>query len=97
MSYTLHPEAETELMDRAVFLAENASRRIADAYLDEFARLADVIELSPGIGTPEAGDLRSFPSLKFKFSLIYFETDTGPLILAVAPHKRKPGYWKDRR
>jgi hypothetical protein len=36
MSYTLHPDAEAELMAAAVYLAEQASKRIAAAYLDEF-------------------------------------------------------------
>ena len=96
MSYTLHPEAEAELMERAAYLSEKVTPRVANAFLDEFARVADIVELNPDLGTPEAGGLRSFPSLKFKFSLIYFDTESGPLILAVAPHKREPGYWRTR-
>ena len=96
MSYTLHPEAEAELMERATYLGEKVTPRVAHAFLDEFGRVADIVELNRGLGTPEAGGLRSFPSLKFKFSLIYFDRESGPLILAVAPHKREPGYWRTR-
>ena len=96
MSYTLHPEAEAELTERAVYLAEKATQKVAHAFLDEFSRIAAFVELNPSLGTPEIGGLRSFPSLQFKFSLIYFATESGPLILAVAPHRREPGYWKKR-
>ena len=83
-------------MERATYLGEKVTPRVAHAFLDEFAHVADIVELNPDLGTPEAGGLRSFPSLKFKFSLIYFDTESGLLILAVAPHKREPGYWKTR-
>ena len=97
MSYTLHPEAEAELMEAAVYLAEHVSRRIANAYLEEFERVASLIELYPKLGTPEDEEYRTYPLAKYKTSLVYFETDSGPLILAVAPHKREPGYWRARK
>ena len=53
MSYTLHPEAEAEMMEAAVYLAENVSRRVANAYLDEFERVASLIDLYPKLGTPK--------------------------------------------
>ena len=83
-------------MDAAIYLAEHASRKVAHAYMDEFERVADIVEIYPGLGTPEDDGLRVYPFSKFKYSLVYFETETGPLILAVAPHRRAPGYWKTR-
>ena len=44
MSYTLHPEAEAELMERAAYLREKATPGVAHAFLDEFARVADIVE-----------------------------------------------------
>ena len=83
-------------MEAAVYLAEHASSRVAHAYMDEFERVAGIVEMYPELGTPEDDGLRSYPSLKFKYSLIYFETNRGPLIVAIAPHRREPGYWKTR-
>jgi plasmid stabilization system protein ParE len=97
VSYTLHPEAEAELMEAAVYLAEHVSRGVANAFLDEFERVASLVDLFPKLGTPEGEEYRTYPLSKYKSSLVYFETDTGPLILAVAPHKREPGYWKTRQ
>jgi toxin ParE1/3/4 len=96
VTYTLHPEAEAELMEAAIYLAEHVSQKLANAYLDEFERVASLIELYPKLGTPEDDEYRTYPLTKFKTSLVYFETASGPLILAVAPHKREPGYWKNR-
>jgi toxin ParE1/3/4 len=96
VTYTLHPDAEAELMEAAVYLAEQVSQKLANAYLDEFERVASLIELYPKLGTPEDEDYRTYPLSKFKTSLVYFEAAGGPLILAVAPHKREPGYWKSR-
>ena len=95
MSYTLHPEAEAELMEAAVYLTEHVSAKVAHAYLDEFDRVANVIELYPGLGTREDG-YRVYPFNKFRYSLVYFEEPHSPLILAVAAHSREPGYWKTR-
>lgn len=36
MTYRLHDEAEAELGDAASYYARDASRTIADAFLDEF-------------------------------------------------------------
>jgi toxin ParE1/3/4 len=77
-------------------LAEQASKRIAAAYLDEFDRVASLVTLYPKLGTPEIGGYRSYPLSKYKYSLIYFEDVGGTLILAVASQSREPGYWKAR-
>lgn len=83
-------------MEGAVYLAEHASKKVANAYLDEFERIAGIVATYPALGTSEDGIYRTYPFAKFKYSLIYFEDTYGPLILAVAPHAREPGYWKSR-
>jgi toxin ParE1/3/4 len=39
---------------------------------------------------------RRFIFYRFPFSLVYRDEPTGISIVALAHHKRKPGYWKDR-
>lgn len=43
MSYWLHPEAEAELGQAAVYYAEHASRAVAEAFLAEFERVRDLV------------------------------------------------------
>ena len=83
-------------MEAAAYLAEHASLKVAHAYMDEFERVTEIVEVFPSLGTPEDDGLRIYPFSKFKYSLVYIETDSGLLILAVAPQRREPGYWKAR-
>ncbi|MGL5096718.1 MAG: type II toxin-antitoxin system RelE/ParE family toxin, partial [Planctomycetia bacterium] len=43
MNYWIHPDAETELGDAAVYYAEHASRAIAEAFLVEFERVVELL------------------------------------------------------
>ena len=83
-------------MDAAIYMAGHASRGVANAFMDEFERVAEFVELFPALGTPDKEGYRVYPFSKFKYSLVYFDSDCGPLILAVAPQRREPGYWKSR-
>ena len=44
MTCWIHPDAETELGDAAVYYAEQASLAIAEAFLAEYERVRDLIE-----------------------------------------------------
>jgi toxin ParE1/3/4 len=58
----------------------------AEALAAEFAEM----------GMPfKYGTRRVFPG-KFKFSIVYLVRAHEVLIVAVAPFKRKPGYWRSR-
>ena len=50
MTYWIHPEAEAELGDAAVYYAEHASRAVADAFIAEFERVRDLIVENQGRG-----------------------------------------------
>jgi toxin ParE1/3/4 len=41
------------------------------------------------------GTRRVFPG-KFKFSIVYLVRPNKVVVVAVAPFKRKPGYWRSR-
>jgi plasmid stabilization system protein ParE len=41
------------------------------------------------------GTRRVFPG-KFKFSIVYVVREDEVVVLAVAPFRRKPGYWRSR-
>lgn len=98
MSYWLHEEAEAELGDAAVYYAEHASRSIAEAFLEEFERVAALLNTNQQLGTPKEGGMRVYPFRRFPYSLVYREDGkTGPQIYAVAHQNREPGYWQGRR
>ena len=43
MTYWLHPDAEAELGDAAVYYAEHASLAVAEAFVLEFERIRDLL------------------------------------------------------
>lgn len=43
MSHWIHPEAEAELGDAAVYYATHASRAIAEAFLAEYERVLELL------------------------------------------------------
>ena len=98
MSYWLHEEAEVELGDAASYYAEHATPRIAVAFLSEFERVIELLQLNQKLGTRKDQGMRSYPFQRFPYSLVYREDDAaGPQVYAVAHDSREPGYWQSRQ
>lgn len=97
MSYFIHPEAEIELGDAAVYYAKHASKLIASAFLLEFQRVRDLIIENQQRGSRLEDGLRVYHFNRFPYSVIYEENETdGPQIFAIAHQSREPSYWNDR-
>ena len=97
MSYWLHEDAELELGDASVYYAQNASGKIAIAFLEEFERVIEILELNQKLGTPKEEGMRSYPFRKFPYSIVYPEDeDAGPQVYAVAHQHKEPLYWRGR-
>lgn len=96
MSYWLHPEAETDLTDAAVFYAKEASSHVASAFLTEFERVIALLIWNQQLGRRTTEGIRVYPFHRFPYSVVYREGETGPRIYAVSHQKRKPGFWRER-
>ncbi len=97
MTHWIHPDAEAELGDSAVYYATHASRAIAEAFLAEYERVRDLVIENPQRGPRTDGSLRVYHFERFPYTLVYEEDRTrGPQIYAVAHQSREPGYWSDR-
>tara|TARA_B100001105_G_scaffold16898_2_gene12304 strand:- start:950 stop:1282 length:333 start_codon:yes stop_codon:yes gene_type:complete len=67
-------------------------RRFAEAVQKAEALAAEFADA----GLPyKFGTRRVFPG-KFKFSIMYLSQDDQIVILAIAPFRRTPGYWRSR-
>lgn len=64
--------------------------------LDDVQRSIDRLREQPEVGVKLAGGLRSTLLRRFPFSLIYALESDGILIVSVAHHRRRPGYWRSR-
>ena len=91
-----HPEALAELQDQAVFYEER-STGLGERFTAQIEAAVALAVSMPGIGSPHRyGTRRVFPK-DFPHSVVYRETPDTLVILAVAPFKRKPGYWRHRK
>jgi toxin ParE1/3/4 len=73
-------------------LSPSLNIRFIDA-VESAIRLASEF---PGVGTIyKYGTRRVFPG-DFKFSIVYLTRPDEVVVIAIAPFKRKPGYWRSR-
>ncbi len=97
MSYWIHPEAETELGDAAVYYAQHASSAVAEAFLAEFERVRDLLIENQRLGPHSDFGFRTYHFDRFPYTVVYDQDEqAGPQIYAVAHQHREPGYWLDR-
>ena len=90
MTYSLHREAELDILEAARFYRQEGGTKLANRFLDEFERVAKLLIEFPGIGTP-ADDLRRVhPMQGFPYSVIYRENGGHIRVLVVRGHLRDP-------
>lgn len=97
MSYWIHPDAEAELGDAALYYAEHAGTLIAAAFLAEFERVMELLVENPQRGPHDGEGLRVYHFERFPYSVMYeVDLNSGPQVFAIAHQRRAPLYWRDR-
>lgn len=88
-------EARAEFLHEVEYFS-SISPRLGERF-DEAVRKAEVLVAEfAEIGSPyKYGTRRVFPG-KFKFSIVYLMRPAEIVVIAVAPFKRRPGYWRAR-
>ena len=54
------------------------------------------VQGNPDAGTPIRRELRGWLVRRFPYTVVYREEEDRLFVLAVAPHRRHPGYWLKR-
>jgi toxin ParE1/3/4 len=91
-----HAEAEVELTAEISFYEER-SPGLGKRFAREVQAAVQLASVFPRIGTRfKFGTRRVFPK-KFPFSIVYQETSSGIVVLAIAPFLRRPAYWRGRK
>ena len=91
-----HPEAEAEIIEAAHFYNERVRHLGADL-LDEIDQGVAVILDQPTLWRIVETDIRRYFIKRFPYAIIYRIELNTIRILAVAHHRRSPGYWKHRK
>ena len=97
MIVSLHPEAETELVEATSYYSREANSALGAAFLGEFNRSIDLLRARPGLGARWRGQLRRLPLRRFPYSIVYQASEARLWVVAVAHQSRRPGYWRARR
>ena len=95
IGYRFLSAAEEEMSEAAEFY-EAAYVGLGRDYLEDVQQVIDTLRTHPEIGTPVGGELRRMLLRRFPFSLIYSVEVDAILIVSVAHHRQRPGYWKSR-
>lgn len=96
MRLVVAPPALAELKDAATFYTLKANAELGLAFVAEFERTANLVLSNPLIGAVFRGTRRRYILRRFPYSVIYQVAEDEIRILAVAHHRRRPGYWTQR-
>ena len=96
MSYWLHPEAAEE-HKKQVAHYESIQAGLGRRYHSEFQNVLALVCASPDRSRIVlAPNIRRAMFKVFHFDLVYREADGLVQVLAIAHHRRQPGYWVAR-
>ena len=73
-----------------------ASFGLGRDFLDDLQQAVNTLREHPEIGVQVSKGLRRMLLHRFPFSLIYSVETDAILIVSVAHHRQRPGYWKSR-
>ena len=90
-----HEAARAELAHESLYYA-TFNPRLGERLVSAVELAVQLASEFPGMGAPyKHGTRRVFPK-KFPLSVVYLDRSAEVYILALAPHKKKPGYWRTR-
>ena len=95
IGYRFLSPAEEEMTEASVFY-DAASSGLGGDFLDDVQQAIDRARKYPHVGELVAGDLRRQLLHRFPFSVIYSIEPDVILVISIAHHARRPGYWHSR-
>jgi toxin ParE1/3/4 len=96
MIASVGPEADRELTEAAVYYAREAGTEVGLAFILEYERALTVLCANPLLGAVWRNGRRRFPLRKFPVSIVYYVREDQVRVVALAHHRRRPGYWGGR-
>lgn len=90
-----HPEARAEFLHEVEYFAAIGSR-LAEHYDNAVRDAEEQAAAAPEAWPKYKQRTRRVVDRRFKFSLVYLHDEDEIFVVAVAPARRKPGYWRAR-
>ncbi|WP_020472956.1 type II toxin-antitoxin system RelE/ParE family toxin [Zavarzinella formosa] len=91
-----HSEADAELAEAADYLDAQAAglgREFRLAFEESLSRILE----NPFLYAIEIDDVRACPLRRFSHTIFYANLENAVWIVAISHHRRRPGYWRQRR
>lgn len=95
MPYEFHPDAQVEVEETGAWYADR-DLAVADGFYEELAEAIRGVTDLPDTWPTYLHGTRRYLLDRFPFSLIYRKRDGTIQLIALAHHRRKPGYWAKR-
>lgn len=91
-----HDAARVELVNEVLYYT-TVSPRLGEGLAAAVEKAVQLASEYPDMGSPyKYGTRRVFPK-KFPLSIVYVVREFEVYVLAFAPFRRKPGYWRSRK
>ena len=97
MKVVFEPGARQDLLDAIDWYLREASAPQAERFEVDVSRCLDLLVTLPAIGTPSRRKVRKIALRQFPYSIVYRDEPELIRVIAVAHHRREPGYWTKRR
>ena len=95
MKAVFHPTATEEVVETTAYY-EVEVPGLGGSFIAEVERVVKVLCDQPKIGQRVGEEFRRILLARFPYSLIYSIESELIWIVAVANHRRRPGYWQER-
>jgi plasmid stabilization system protein ParE len=93
--YRFLEEADAEFQEQIAYFDEQAGG-LGDRFVADVEATVGNIREYPESGSQLSGNVRKRVLRVFKYNILYVNTPEEIVIVAVAPHKRHPRYWRER-
>lgn len=90
-----HPMAQAEIQESVIWY-DNKIDGLGLGFMLEVKASESKIARNPETWPNYEAGTKRYLMKKFPYAIIYLITEDRIKIVAVAPYKRKPGYWKER-
>jgi len=94
-AYRFLEEADQEFQEHIGYYL-GRSLAAAENFIREVELAVRQIREYPQIGSPLVRNVRQRVLAGFMYSVLYVDTPAEIIVIAVAPHRRRPGYWRKR-
>jgi len=93
--YRFLPEADAEFHEQLAYYDQQAEG-LGDRFVDDVEAAVRSVREYPRSGRRIGRIVRKHVLRIFKYNLLYVDDPEEIIIIAVAPHRKRPNYWRSR-